>query len=60
MKDLIFYILLFLIVYFLILLAVEPFIVKSNLKALQKAFVVVGFSAIPFLIIVMFTLSIIH
>ncbi len=53
-------ILFFLIFYFLFLFSIEPFIVKPNLKALQKVFIVIGFSAIPIIITFAFIVSIIY
>jgi mannose/fructose/N-acetylgalactosamine-specific phosphotransferase system component IIC len=60
MKNLSVYILFFLIAYLTFLFAVEPFVVKQGLKTIRKILVVVGFSIIPFVIMLLFSISLIR
>ena len=64
MKNLSVYILFFLIAYLTFLFAVEPFILKfdrsGKLKTARKILVVFGFSVIPFVIMFLFAISLIH
>ena len=60
MKNLLVYILFFLIAYLTFLFFIEPFVVKQGLKTIRKILVVVGFSIIPFFIIFAFAISLIR